>query len=161
MKYWKAGIIFLTAFLIQPSLLNMISIGGVTPNLLLCLVVIFSFIYEDKLYGVVYGTAFGILYDVCFGEFIGPTPIALVTVAIGIILARQYANVENILNMWIVSIISFSVYYLLNWALCSIAGNPIGLLYVFGKAARVIPYSMVVITVMYLILIKSNKISQR
>ena len=49
MKYWKAGIIFLIAFLIQPSLLNMINIAGYTPNLLLCLVVIFSFIYEDEM----------------------------------------------------------------------------------------------------------------
>ena len=47
MRYWKAGLIFLIAFLIQPSLLNMINIGGYTPNLLLCLVVIFSFIYEE------------------------------------------------------------------------------------------------------------------
>ena len=107
MKHWKAGIIFLIAFLIQPSLLNMINIAGYTPNLLLCLVVIFSFIYEDEMYGVVYGAAFGVLYDVCYSQVIGPTPIALTVVAICIILAREYANIENIINMWIVSIISF------------------------------------------------------
>ena len=64
MRYWKAGIIFIIAFLIQPSLLNMISIGGYTPNLLLCLVVIFSFIYEEEMYGIVYGAVFGVLYDI-------------------------------------------------------------------------------------------------
>ena len=47
MKYWKAAILFTIAFLIQASLLNLVSIGGVTPNLLLCLVVVFSFLYED------------------------------------------------------------------------------------------------------------------
>ncbi len=154
MKHWKAGIIFLIAFLIQPSLLNMINIAGYTPNLLLCLVVIFSFIYEDEMYGVVYGAAFGVLYDVCYSQVIGPTPIALTVVAICIILAREYANIENIINMWIVSIISFIAYYLMNWGLHRIAGNPIGIVYVFGKVPWIILYSMVVITIIYLILIR-------
>lgn len=154
MKYWKAGIIFLIAFLIQPSLLNMINIAGYTPNLLLCLVVIFSFIYEDEMYGVVYGATFGVLYDVCYSQVIGPTPIALTVVAICIILAREYANIENIINMWIVSIISFIAYYLMNWGLHRIAGNPIGIVYVFGKVPWIILYSMVVITIIYLILIR-------
>ena len=154
MKYWKAGIIFLIAFLIQPSLLNMINIAGYTPNLLLCLVVIFSFIYEDEMYGVVYGAAFGVLYDVCYSQVIGPTPIALTVVAICIILAREYANIENIINMWIVSIISFIAYYLMNWGLHRIAGNPIGIVYVFCKVPCIILYSMVVITIIYLILIR-------
>lgn len=154
MKYWKAGIIFLIAFLIQPSLLNMINIAGYTPNLLLCLVVIFSFIYEDEMYGVVYGAAFGVLYDVCYSQVIGPTPIALTVVAICIILAREYANIENIINMWIVSIISFIAYYLMNWGFHRIAGNPIGIVYVFGKVPWIILYSMVVITIIYLILIR-------
>lgn len=88
MKYWKAGIAFLVAFLIQTSLLNGISIGGYTPNLLLCLVIVFSFLYEEDMYGVVYGAVFGVLYDVCYNYIIGPTPIALVLVAIFILLVR-------------------------------------------------------------------------
>ena len=71
------------AFLIQPSLLNMINIGGYTPNLLLCLVVIFSFIYEEEMYGVVFGSLFGVLYDVCYSDVIGPAPIAFLVVAVG------------------------------------------------------------------------------
>lgn len=50
MRYWKAGIFFLIAFFTQNSLLNMVNIGGYTPNLLLCLVVIFSFLYEKDMY---------------------------------------------------------------------------------------------------------------
>ena len=94
------------------------------------------------------------LYDVCYSQVIGPTPIALTVVAICIILAREYANIENIINMWIVSIISFIAYYLMNWGLHRIAGNPIGIVYVFGKVPWIILYSMVVITIIYLILIR-------
>ena len=154
MRYWKAGLIFLIAFLIQPSLLNMINIGGYTPNLLLCLVVIFSFIYEEEMYGIVFGSFFGVLYDVCYSDVIGPAPIAFLVVAVGIMMAREYVNIENIFNMWIVSILSFCTYYLINWGLHRIAGNPIGIIYVFGKVPWIILYSMVVITIIYLILIR-------
>lgn len=47
MRYWKAGIFFLIAFFTQNSLLNMVNIGGYTPNLLLCLVVIL-FVFVRK-----------------------------------------------------------------------------------------------------------------
>lgn len=154
MRYWKATIVFLVAFLIQPSLLNMISIKGYTPNLLLCMVVIFSFLYEEEIYGVVLGAAFGLLYDICYSSVIGPTPISLVLVALGIVLARQHANIENIVNMWVVSLFSFVSYYLMNWGLLRISGNPIGIMYVFDRIPWIIIYSMVVITIIYLILIR-------
>ena len=43
-------------------------------------------------------------------------------VAVGIMMAREYVNIENIFNMWIVSILSFCTYYLINWGLHRIAG---------------------------------------
>lgn len=154
MKYWKVGLIFLLAFLLQPSLLNAISIGGYTPNLLLCLVVVFSFLYENKMYGIVYGALFGLLYDLCYSSFVGPTPIALVVVAFCIITAREFANIENIVNLWIVTVLAFIGYYVLNWGLFRIAGTPVGLSVVFGMLPWVTLYSLVVITVIYKILIR-------
>lgn len=154
MKYWKAGIFFLIAFLIQNSLLNMINIGGYTPNLLLCLVVIFSFLYEKDMYGLIYGAVFGLLYDVCYGYVIGPTPITLVIVAVAVLVLREYANIENIVSMWAVSIFSFVAYYLINWGLYRIAGIPLGLSYAFSNAVWVILYSLAVITLIYMVMIK-------
>ena len=154
MKYWKAGLAFLVAFLAQTSFLNVISIGGYTPNLLLCLVIVFSFLYEDRMYGIVFGAVFGLLYDICYGLFVGPTPIALVVTAFCIVFAREFANIENIVNLWIVSALSFTGYYVLNWGLLRIAGNPVGLPVVFGTLPWVTLYSLVVITIIYKILIK-------
>ena len=89
MKYWKAGIFFLIAFFIQTSLLNLISVGSYTPNLLLCLVVIFSFLYEKDMYGLVYGAVFGLIYDACYSYVIGPTPIALLLPAVLVLVLRE------------------------------------------------------------------------
>lgn len=154
MKYWKAGAAFLFAFLIQTSLLNVITIKGYTPNLMLCLVVVLSFLYEDEMYGVVYGALFGVLYDICYSGAIGPTPIALVVVAIFILIFREYANIENVINLWVVSIISIVLYYGLNWLLCFMSGNPIGIMYVLKDLPWTGLYSMVVITIIYLCLLR-------
>ena len=154
MRYWKAGIFFLIAFFIQTSLLNIINIGGYTSNLLLCLVVIFSFLYEKDMYGLVMGTVFGLAYDVCYSYVIGPTPIALIIVAVLVLVLREYANIENIISMWTVSVISFFVYYFVNWGLYKIAGTTFSLGYAFSHAIWAILYSLFVITILYIFMIK-------
>jgi len=155
MRYWKAGLAFLAAFILQTSFLNVINIGGYTPNLLLCLVVVFSFLYENDLYGVVYGAAFGLLYDLCFSNVTGPAAIALVVVAVLILVFREHTNVENIINMWFISVVSIVVYYFINWLLMFIGGNPKGLLFVFSQVPWTGLYSLAVITIIYLVLVKT------
>ena len=154
MKSWKAGIFFLIAFFIQCSFLNVISIAGYTPNLLLCLVIVFSFLYEEQIYGLLYGVLFGVFYDICFADVVGPTPIALVLVALVIFVLREYANIENIVNMWVTSLLSIIFYYALNWALQHLAGNPIGLLYVLKTLPWITLYALSLMTVLYLILLR-------
>jgi len=154
MRYLKIGAVFLIAFLIQPSLLNVINIQGYTPNLILCMTILYTFLYEDDMYGVVYGAIFGVLYDIMFSNVVGPMPISLVLVAIGIVFIREFTNIENIINMWAVSVVSLLAYYFMNWGLHHLAGNPVGLGVVFARVPWVALYSLVVITVMYLILIK-------
>ena len=100
MKYWQVGLLYLAAFLIQPSLLNVINIGGYTPNLILCLTILSTFLYEEEIYGVIFGAVFGILYDIMYSNVVGPMPISLILVALGIIIVREYTNIENIINMW-------------------------------------------------------------
>ena len=154
MKSWKAGIFFLIAFFIQCSFLNVISIAGYTPNLLLCLVIVFSFLYEEQIYGLLYGVLFGVFYDICFADVVGPTPIALVLVALVIFVLREYANIENIVNMWVTSLLSILFYYALNWGLQHLAGNPIGLLYELKTLPRITLYALSLMTVLYLILLR-------
>ena len=157
MKFWKAGLVFLIAFLIQPSLLNMINIGGYTPNLLLCLTVIFTFVYGEEYYGPVMGAVFGLAYDLCFGDVIGPTPIALLITAVIVMQLRKFANVENVVSMMAVSLLSFVSYYLLNWILFKLAGSPLGIFYAFSYSLWVMLYSLAVITIVYVIMMRKGR----
>ena len=154
MRYWKAGLAFTVAFLIQTSLLNVISIKGYTPNLLLSLVVVFSFLYEDGRYGIIFGAVFGLLYDICFSSVLGPTPLALLVTSSVILLVREFANIENIANMWIVSALSLVIFYLVNWGLLRLGGNPVNFVYVLKILPWTGLYSLAVITGIYLVLIR-------
>lgn len=154
MRYWKAAAAFLVAFLIHTSLLNIISIKGYTPNLLLCLVVVFSFLYEDGLYGIIFGAVFGLLYDICFSSVLGPTALALVATSVVILIVREFANIENIVNMWIVAAVSLVIFYFVSWGLFHIGGNPEGFIYVLKRLPWTGLYSVAVITAIYLILIR-------
>ena len=153
MKYWKAGIIFVAAFLIQASFLNIFNIAGYTPNLLLCLVVVFSFLYENEPYGIVFGAVFGLLYDIAYCNVIGPTAISLLAAALVVRILGNQANIENIINLWISALASIAAYYFVNWGVIHLTGNIQSILYMI----RVFPwtglYSLAVITVLYLIMI--------
>ena len=154
MRYLRIGAVFLIAFLIQPSLLNIINIGGYTPNLILCMTILYTFLYEEDIYGVVFGAVFGVLYDMMYSNVIGPMPISLVLVAIGIVIVREFTNIENIINMWAVSLVSVLAYYFMNWGLHHLAGNPVGIAVVFHQVPVIAFYSLVIITVMYMMLIR-------
>ena len=116
--------------------------------------IVFSFLYEEQIYGLLYGVLFGVFYDICFADVVGPTPIALVLVALVIFVLREYANIENIVNMWVTSLVSIFFYYALNWGLQHLAGNPIGLLYVLKTLPWITLYSLSLMTVLYLILLR-------
>ena len=154
MKYWQIGLLYLAAFLIQPSLLNVINIEGYTPNLILCLTILSTFLYEEEIYGVIFGAVFGILYDIMYSNVVGPMPISLILVALGIIIVREYTNIENIINMWAVSIVSILAFYFMNWGLHHIAGNPVGFRFVFNNVPWIALYSLAVITILYRILVR-------
>lgn len=155
MSYLKAGAAFLVAFLMQGSILNLVSVAGHTPNLLLCLVVMTSFLYEKEMYGLLYGALFGVIYDICYSYVIGPTAITLVLVAITVLALRYYANVENAISMLVVSMIAFIIYYVVNWGLYFIAGNPMGIGYVFASSIGTIIYSLFVNFIIYKAMIKN------
>ena len=155
MRYLKAGAAFLVAFLLQGSLLNMFSVVGHTPNLLLALVVMLSFLYEKEMMGILYGAMFGLIYDMCYCDVLGPTAIALVVTSVCVMLMRYYANVENIISMSVVSIIAFVIHYIVQWGLMHFAGNPIGLGYVLIGSLVTIVYTLLVNIVIYKVLIKN------
>lgn len=154
MKSWKVGLCFLVAFILQSGLVNIFALWGRTPNLILALVIIFSFLYENRLYGLVYGSLFGVLFDICFSQVIGVTAIPLVIIALIIMMLDGIYNVENIINLTIISIGTIIGYSVLNFIMLKLIGNPIS----FVRNMNFMPISwigtFIVVIIVYLLLIK-------
>lgn len=62
--------IFLLVLLIQITMVPLISIAGIVPDLILILLVYYS-ITKGQLYGTILGTSFGILVDLITGGLLG------------------------------------------------------------------------------------------
>lgn len=154
MKIWKIGLTFLIAFLFQSGLVNIFSLWGRTPNVILALAIVYSFLYENKLYGFIFGAVFGAMFDICFCQAIGITAIPIALISFGIFLLDEIYIVKNAINLSIVSVISILLYSSLNWVMLRLAGNPVS----YVKIMEYMPVSwagtFIIILMAYLILIK-------
>ena len=157
MNYLKVGIGFLIAFLMQNSFINLFSIDGHTPNLLLAMVLTLSFVYETEVYGIAFGAAFGVLYDICWSGVVGPTPIALVVVSFLILFEREYVNRDNRLIACCSFAIAVFLFYSLYWCLQSIAENTVGYWHSIVLISGSGVYTIAVTIILFLLLLRFDK----
>ncbi len=145
---------FLIAYIIQCTLLNIAAIEGYTPNLLLVCAIVITFLYDEKPYGLVLGAAFGLLYDIGYGLVTGPTALSLVLVCLLVMAMRHSANIENIINMLITGICSIVVYYVTYWMFICITGIRPSLMHSVFTMLFAGVYTLLVLLVVYMILRK-------
>lgn len=120
MKYRYGFLLFFAAFLLQSTVLIHFRILGVTPNLILCLVVVLSFLQGES-QAAVYGIIFGLLQDICFGQLIGIASMGYFLVVLGIFFIKHLLYQDNIISTLVMTIASTVAYNLIYW----------GILYVF------------------------------
>ena len=80
MKYRYACLIFALAFILQTTVFGMLPVFGVSANLLLCCCVVISFACTDNNAGIVISVVAGLLYDVCFSQYMGVTALLLLLI---------------------------------------------------------------------------------
>jgi len=154
MKYRYAICLFLVAYIIQTTLMNIVSIAGVTPNLLLCLVVIFSFLYDDRYYGLVLGVIFGLLYDIAFTQYVGIAALAFLIISLGIMFASVIMNREVVLSIIIVGASATVVYTLIYWAIMAMLGSNYSFVFMLRFLMISVGYNTVVVLILYLLMIR-------
>lgn len=138
MKLRYMILFFIGAFFLQSTVLNEIPLFSITPNLILCLVVLFTFWYGGyQPMGL--GIAFGLLQDLCFGELIGIAPICYLVVSLGILLTQQLLYRDNILSVFFLTLVSTVVYELCYWLLHAAMGGTAHILY----ALSILPISII------------------
>lgn len=155
MKYRYAGIIFALAFILQTTVFGMLPVFGVSANLLLCCCIVISFACTDNNAGFVISLIAGLLYDVCFSQYMGVTALLLVLIAAGCIAVRTFLlNSENFMSMLVTSLGSVFVYYNLLWLIYRLAGSSYSYLYMLEKLPVYIILNVIIIMIMYAIIIR-------
>ncbi len=153
MKMRYAVIFFIVAFILQGSLINLIAFKGVAPNLILCLVVTFAFMYED-FNGTILAVVFGLLSDILYGLYVGPGAIAYFSVSLVSIAMRENINKENKGSMIFASIGSTVLFNLIYFLIYKMTGNIYSFKHWLFMQPMHIAFNLAVAIVLYAIFIK-------
>jgi len=124
MRWYIAVPVFFVAFIIQTTLLWRVELWGHSPNLLLCMVCVFSFLYREP-YGLIMGVIFGALLDVATSWYFGGESISFV---LAFLIARPFGRVFNhewFLPQIFIAVLATPVNVFLIWGLYRIAGSPV------------------------------------
>lgn len=148
MKYRNSLLLFFAAFILQTTVVNNFRIFQISPNLILCLVVIFSFLYEGY-HGILFGIVFGLISDICFSEIIGVAAMCNFTVSLICIELKRYLYKESMVSVAIASAVGTAVYALLYWGVNRMLGNGADFLFVMEKEAVLLVYHIIITLAIY------------
>ncbi len=151
MKYGHSFLLFLAAFLLQSTVLNHLSFFGVTPNLVLCLVIVLTFLYEGYA-GIAGGILFGLLQDLCFSEIIGIASFSYFIIGLSILYVKNLLYQDNVLSILFITISSTLSYCFIYWAVFFLFNGHYHFLYMI----KILPISIIynnIFTISYYIII--------
>lgn len=148
LKLRYAIALFLFGFFLQSTVMHHFAIFGVSPNLVLCLTIVFSFLYEGY-HGMVLGLIFGIIGDLCFSPLIGVSAMSCFLVALMCLKLKQYLYVENRFSILIVSSAGTFCYGVLIWGITTVFGLGVHLLFALEFYAILLLYHGVITMLFY------------
>ncbi|MDR2088000.1 MAG: rod shape-determining protein MreD [Clostridiales Family XIII bacterium] len=151
MKTRYAIPLFLGAFIVQTTMLRYIAICDVSPNILLCLVIVFAFLYDEP-FGVVFGVIFGILWDAEFGLYVGVSAVSQMSAALLVMRIKRYLNHELLLPALAAGLAGVFVNNAVYWSIYKLAGIPHTLLYILGMQPVLFAYNLPVVMLFHLLL---------
>ena len=154
MKYRYSFLVFLAAFLVQGTLLNLFSVFGVTPNLMLCLVVMFSLLYDNQMHGVVFGCIFGVIADMCFMMYAGVSSLGYLAVSLIVMFVGKVLSRENLITMLVLTVISTVLFQFYIWTMYFFFGSNIEITYMLRQLPLNIIYNTAVSAILYQIFIR-------
>lgn len=151
----KLIILYLIAFICQLTVINLIGINNVGPNLILCLTVVIIFVFDEGWRCIPYSLGAALLIDVCAGTVIGAAPLALFCTGIFAEAARERLNTELLAPLAVTGAIATLFNNVVYWLILKILGNPMSILYILKFQIFYIIYN---ILVMFVIFYFMNKI---
>lgn len=146
---WRHGIIVFAAGLVaQPVIGNLVPVLGNHCDYLLCLLVIAVLIMDEPVVPFVCCSVAGMIFDIAYGMYTGPTTISLALTAMLVLLIKKIVNKEVFFNSIITMLVCTFVYKCIYWFIYYCLGSP----YTLGYALAHIPYNLLFNSIFALIL---------
>ena len=149
MSYKKAVLLYGIALVLQFSLLNIFTIGGVTPNLILCLLLFITYKYNEGLRPALIAIPFALLSDLMGGQYVGVSALVLFILALTVNYLGRGLNRDSIWTLLTVSVFGTVVYNFLYWGVLATLGIPGTIFGLLKFLASALPANLLVILIVY------------
>lgn len=151
MSYKKAALLFGIGFLLQFSLMNLFSVLGVAPNLILCLMVFIAYKYIDGVKYAALAIPFAILADVAGGQYAGVGALSLFLLLVALSYFGRNLNHDTLWTLLAVSTGGTVIYYFFTWLIMSVLGNPATMLGLLRFIFIALPMNLIVVLLIDLV----------
>jgi rod shape-determining protein MreD len=154
MRWYIAAPIFFGAFILQITLLFKLEFFGHSPNLMLCMVCVFSFLYREPL-GLYLGVAFGALLDLTTSWYFGPQSISFV---LAFLIARPFGKVFNhewFLPQIFVAAIATPINVFLLWGMYRIAGSTVRVHFAFESLPPLLIMNVALAVILHFMFVRT------
>lgn len=149
MSFKRVLLLFAVCFLAQLSVVNLITFRNLGPDLIMCMMIAITYLYDDGYRSIPFALVFGLLLDVCAHQYIGITPLIYLLVGIIATAARIWLNAEKLVTMAVTGAVCTVVFQTLYAIVMKILGDPAGVLYIIEKEPIFIIYNVLVLSVMF------------
>ena len=149
MSFKRVLLLFAVCFLAQLSVVNLITFRNLGPDLIMCMMIAITYLYDDGYRSIPFALVFGLLLDVCAHQYIGITPLIYLLVGIIATAARIWLNADKLVTMAVTGAVCTVVFQTLYAIVMKILGDPAGVLYIIEKEPIFIIYNVLVLSVMF------------
>ena len=153
----RLTVLYLLAFIFQLTVVNVIGIKNVGPNLILCLTVVITFVFNDGWKCVFFAMGAALLTDICCGSIVGVGPLAMLAAVIFSELARERVNTELLTPLAATGALATLVYNIIYWLILKITGDPMSMLYMLKFQIFYIIYNIAIMFAIYYFMNKIRK----
>ncbi len=157
MSYKKAVLLYGIAIVLQFSLLNIFSVNGITPNLILSLMIFITYKYNDGLRPALVAIPFALISDLMGGQYVGVSGLALFILALIVNYYGRGLNRESIWTLLTVSAIGTVIYNFIYWLIMITLGNASTVLDLLEFLAYALPANLLVVLFVFFVYTRTNR----
>lgn len=158
MSLRRVIILFLAAYVLQLSLAPVLTVRGIMPGLILCLMMTIVFHYNNGYKCLPVALIAALMMDMAAAQYTGPGALVLLLTAGLVIFFRINLNTDNIFPMLVTAACGVVVYDVLYWGILKLLGQPMGFSFMIRQCAGHVLYDLVIVAVLFVIMSRKKPV---